>query len=130
MNFRTSRSSTFCAISILLGSSLILGAPSLGFCQPPPSTQRTQFLSTLPDRIEQGMKAEGIPGLAIAIVEKDAIVWSRGFGVTDVSAPQPVTDATLFSIQSISKTYTTVGFLRATQRWGVELDDKLLAYYP
>src|SRR5262245_10955156 len=89
-----------------------------------------ELIARLPDRIAAGMKQENIPGLAIAIVDRDRIVWSKGFGVTDVAAPLPVTDATVFSIQSVSKTYTTLGFLRARKRWRIGLDDRLVEHYP
>jgi len=72
------------------------------------------------------MKREQVPGAAVAIVDGDTMIWAKGFGVTDVTTKQPVTDTTVFSLQSISKMYTTLGFLKS----GIRLDEKLVNVYP
>ncbi len=90
----------------------------------------SQLFDSLGKRIEKAMKAENVPGAAVAVVAGDRVVWAHGFGVTDVVSPQPVTDTTLFSVQSISKTYTTLAFLRARRRWGIGLDDRLVRVLP
>lgn len=76
------------------------------------------------------MKRESITGLSIAIVDGDKIIWSKGFGFTDISRQQPVSGSTLFSLQSVSKTYTAIGFIKASERLGIKLDDQLVRYYP
>lgn len=106
-------------------STVLLLAVS-GFAQP----ADVQWRAAVTRLIEQEMQRQKIPGLAIAVVSGDRIVWEQGFGVTDVTVPQPVTAHTLFSVQSISKTYTTVGFFRAADRWRIRLDDRLIKFYP
>ena len=61
--------------------------------------------------ITSGMKAFDSPGLAIAIVANDRIVYSKGFGVRSKAGGAPVDTRTVFQIGSATK-----GFL-ATQRW-------------
>ena len=46
-----------------------------------------------------------VPGVAVGIV-KNGETTLRGFGVTNVDDPQPITPETLFTIASISKTVT------------------------
>ncbi len=84
----------------------------------------------LEEYIEAGMKEQNIPGLAISIVGKDGILWSKGFGYTDRTKKKRVDSKTLFSIQSTGKTLTAVSFLRAVQKGWIGLDDRLLEYYP
>ncbi len=72
------------------------------------------------------MKREQVPGAAVAIVDGDTVIWAKGFGVADVTTKQPVTDSTVFGVQSISKMYTSLGFLKS----GIKLDDKLVKVYP
>ncbi len=57
--------------------------------------------------IEEAMKVSGLPGLSIAVVEDNAVVWSRGFGRRETGKPAPVTPGTLMMIGSITKPLTT-----------------------
>ncbi|MHB0998546.1 MAG: serine hydrolase domain-containing protein [Armatimonadota bacterium] len=71
-----------------------------------------------------------VPGLSIAVVDHDETVWSEGFGVTEQNKSQRVTPKTVFSIQSISKTYTALGFLIAVDRGHISLDEPVKKYLP
>ena len=44
------------------------------------------MLDRLEDVIPREMQRGKVPGLAIALVKGDEIVWSRGFGVADVES--------------------------------------------
>src|SRR5690606_9280927 len=44
--------------------------------------------------------------MAIAIVRDDALVWARGFGVTDLDTNTPVTPETVFAIGSSTKAFS------------------------
>ncbi len=76
------------------------------------------------------MAKSNIPGLAIALIEGETPIWSGGFGYTDRSRKIAVTGGTLFSIQSISKTYVAFGFLIAASKGQAKLDDPLRHYLP
>jgi len=78
---------------------------------------------------EQLEKLE-IPGLAIALVEGQNLVWAQGFGFTDRSKTHPVTVHTPFSLQSSGKSYTATTFLMAASKGLIHLDDPLRKYYP
>lgn len=84
------------------------------------STSHAQ--TTFPD-LDQWIEAErerwGIPGLAVAVVKDDEVVYARGFGVRKLGEPQPVDENTLFGIASVSKAFT-VGAI------GLLVDDGLL----
>jgi beta-lactamase class C len=71
-----------------------------------------------------------IPGLAMAIVQNGRILSVRGYGVTDVSAAEPVDAHTVFRLASLSKSFagTITGMLvsEGALRW----DSKLTDYMP
>jgi len=94
-----------------------------------PLTQASA-ISYLKARIEERMEASKIPGLAIALVDGDKVIWAEGFGHTERDGEQKVTPDTLFSMQSISKHFTTLGFLRAVDKGLVQLDEHLTAVTP
>jgi CubicO group peptidase (beta-lactamase class C family) len=46
-------------------------------------------------------------GFAVAVVEKDKIVYAKGFGYKDWEAKAPVTEHTQFAIGSCTKSFTS-----------------------
>ena len=48
-----------------------------------------------------------VAGFAVAVVEKDKVVYARGFGYRDYENKKPVTPNTLFAIGSCSKAFTS-----------------------
>src|SRR6478736_6590011 len=45
-------------------------------------------------------------GFAVAVVEKDSVVYAKGFGYKDYENKIPVTENTLFAIGSCTKAFT------------------------
>jgi CubicO group peptidase (beta-lactamase class C family) len=84
-----------------------------------------QYSESIPEK----MKNHKIPGLSIAVVDTNGILWTAGFGKTG-RANQPVTPETLFSIQSMSKTFTATAVMMAVQDGLVELDTPITKYLP
>ncbi|HEY7507403.1 MAG TPA: serine hydrolase domain-containing protein, partial [Nitrososphaera sp.] len=76
------------------------------------------------------MQRENIPGLAITVVDDKNILWSEGFGYTDSDQKIPVTPNTLFSIQSMSKSFTATAAMYAVQDRLVDLDEPITTYLP
>lgn len=81
--------------------------------------------SIIPVLIEQ----QNIPALSIALVDRDGIVWSNCFGTIN-NGNSPNNPETMFSIQSISKTFTAVAILAAVAEGILDLDTPVEAYVP
>jgi CubicO group peptidase (beta-lactamase class C family) len=79
--------------------------------------------------IEQQMRRLNIPGLALAIVEGDQIVYQRGFGQArpggDAPAPQ-----TPFVLGSTTKSFTALAVMQLVEAGKVELDAPVQRYLP
>ena len=56
--------------------------------------------------ILQGMEEWGIPGLAIAVVKDDEVVYAEGFGVRMLGEDARVDEHTLFGVASTTKAMT------------------------
>jgi CubicO group peptidase (beta-lactamase class C family) len=56
--------------------------------------------------IPEYMHEQDIPGVAIALIRDGEVVWTEGFGVTNVLTRQPITPETLFEVASNSKVVT------------------------
>jgi CubicO group peptidase (beta-lactamase class C family) len=80
--------------------------------------------------IEQAMRDFLVPGLAIAVVRNDEVVYARGFGYRDVARELPVTPETLFAIGSSTKAFTTfaLGMLADSGRF--DWDAPARSYIP
>jgi CubicO group peptidase (beta-lactamase class C family) len=85
------------------------------------------------DRIAQhAMQTWQIPGLAIAIVENDKVVYLKAFGVKEIGTSNPVTPDTLFHIGSTTKAFTTTAMAMLADEGKLRWDDpvrKHLEYF-
>ena len=80
--------------------------------------------------IEQQMKDDNVTGLAIALVDDQQVVWTRGFGYADAANKIPATKDTLFEIGSNSKTFTAALVMQLAENGRLEIDDSLSKYLP
>lgn len=71
-----------------------------------------------------------VAGFAVAVVEKNKIVYAKGFGYRDLANKKPVTPNTLFAIGSCSKAFTSglLGILRGDSK--LSFDEKPSTYLP
>jgi CubicO group peptidase (beta-lactamase class C family) len=87
-------------------------------------------IEDLREEIPRRMAQQDLPGLAIALVDRDGIVWAQGFGTTQRDDGRPVDTETMFNIQSMSKTVTATGVLTAIRDGLVDLDEPITTYLP
>ncbi len=90
----------------------------------------SEVISRYRQQISQSMQQDNIPGLAIAIVDDKNVLWMEGFGYTDWDSRTPITPDTLFSIQSMSKSFTATAAMFAAQDGLVDLDAPITDYLP
>ncbi|MCU1572272.1 MAG: serine hydrolase, partial [Micrococcaceae bacterium] len=57
----------------------------------------------LDDFIKDAMDRTGLPGMAVGVVYRDEVVYSKGFGVREVGKPEPISPDTVFLLASVSK---------------------------
>ncbi len=76
------------------------------------------------------MAAYHIPGLSACILKEGKLAWHNAYGYADLERQIPVTDSTLFSIASISKTITGTALMQLYERGLFNLDDNVNNYLP
>jgi CubicO group peptidase (beta-lactamase class C family) len=79
--------------------------------------------------ITDRMRSARIPGLALAIVKGDRILYLKGYGQADPSQ-RPVTPQTPFIIGSITKTFTALAIMQLVEAGKLELDAPVQRYIP
>ncbi|NVK48137.1 MAG: serine hydrolase [Cyclobacteriaceae bacterium] len=94
------------------------------------SQKKSDVFKALDTELENARVALKAPGFAIAIVQKDQIVYAKGFGYKDLENQIPVTENTLFAIGSTSKAFTSavLGVLRNEEKIG--FDERPGKYIP
>jgi CubicO group peptidase (beta-lactamase class C family) len=76
-----------------------------------------------------GMQQElGIPGMSVAIVKDQELLWAQGFGYADVEASRPATPDTTYEIASITKTLSSTILMQLVEQGKVNLDDPVSKY--
>lgn len=80
--------------------------------------------------IESKMWQMRTPGLAVAVIKNDTIIWSKGFGWADIEHSIPVTADTPFYLASISKTFTATAIMQLWEQGFIGLDEDINNYLP
>jgi CubicO group peptidase (beta-lactamase class C family) len=71
-----------------------------------------------------------VPGVAIAIVRNDSIIYAKGYGVREIGKPTPVDERTIFAIGSSSKAFTSAAVAMLVDSGKVRLDAPASTYLP
>jgi CubicO group peptidase (beta-lactamase class C family) len=69
-------------------------------------------------------------GFGVAIVNKDSIVYAKGFGYADKDTKTPYTIQTVQPIASISKTFLAVALMKAQELGKLNLNDAINDHLP
>jgi CubicO group peptidase (beta-lactamase class C family) len=81
---------------------------------------------TLESRIDEQLRAAHVPGLALAVIHGQEIIYARGFGVPSLEdASRPITSQTLFRIGSTTKPLTGSAIMRLVDAGILDLDTPL-----
>jgi CubicO group peptidase (beta-lactamase class C family) len=79
------------------------------------------------DLVER-MRYYHVPGVSIAVIDNDRVVWAKGFGVKTFGGADPVDTSTLFLAGSISKPIFATGLLALVQQGKLDLDRDVNSY--
>lgn len=71
-----------------------------------------------------------LPGISVAIVQDQDIIFKKGYGYADVDKKVPIKPETIFSICSISKLFTSIAVMKLWEQGSLRLDDSLGALLP
>ena len=73
---------------------------------------------------------DNLPGVSIAVGSGTDVIWSEGFGFTDIDTQVPVTPKTRFRIGTASIPLTSAAVALLAERKRINLDEKLQTYVP
>ncbi len=131
----TSRSLTTLSLILTL---FLLSIPPVGYSQvgataaTRSASQYEKSLAEIESKVEARRKELGIPGMSLAIIKDDNVIFIKGLGYKDFEKKVSVTPDTQFAIGSATKAFTALSVLISQDEGKLSLDDspkKLLPYF-
>tara|TARA_R110002096_G_scaffold386418_2_gene580398 strand:+ start:112256 stop:114073 length:1818 start_codon:yes stop_codon:yes gene_type:complete len=92
--------------------------------------QNSRKVAKLEKRIQKVMDLANCAGMAVAVVEKDKIIYSKGFGFKDYENKKKVDTETLFAIGSCTKAFTGALLGQLQEQEKLDLDASPREYLP
>jgi CubicO group peptidase (beta-lactamase class C family) len=80
--------------------------------------------------VRECVHTERIPGLSVAVVDREGLLWSRGFGMSDLATGVPAEPRTVYLWFSMTKIVTATAVVRLSDSDGIDLDVAVADYYP
>ena len=76
------------------------------------------------------MKETNMPGMAIAVTDREKLLRVATYGFADVSAQTPIAPDSLFEIASIGKSFTAIALLQLRDEGKLDLNAPVTQYLP
>jgi CubicO group peptidase (beta-lactamase class C family) len=80
--------------------------------------------------VSRAMKTFEVPGLAVAVVKDDKVIFAKGYGVKKLGESAPVDENTLFGIGSNTKAFTAATIASLVDEGKLSWDDKVFEKLP
>lgn len=80
--------------------------------------------------VNKAMATWNVPGLALAIVRNDSVIYVKGYGVRSIDSNAPVDAHTMFAIGSDSKAFTATLVAMMVTDGKMRYDDPITRYLP
>ena len=93
-------------------------------------SQPADFTEKVDKYIEKAYKDWKIPGMAIAIIKDDKIIFEKGYGVKEINKPGKVDKNTMFGIASNTKAFTASAIGILVDQGKLNWNDKVIKYLP
>ncbi|WP_084050586.1 serine hydrolase domain-containing protein [Aquimarina macrocephali] len=82
------------------------------------------------DSIFQKYNNSKTPGIAIGVVKKGELIFSKEYGMANLGYDIPVSDSTVFTLCSVSKQFTVLGLMLLVEKDLISLNDDIRKYVP
>ena len=80
--------------------------------------------------VTQAIREWEAPGLAVAVVRNDSVIYARGFGVRELGKADSVTANTLFAVGSTTKAFTSALLAMLVDEGKIRWDDPVTRHLP
>ena len=70
------------------------------------------------------------PGAGVLVMKDTSVIFSGGYGLSDLITREPISTKTLFNLGSISKTFVSNAILMLQRDGKLSVEDSLIKYFP
>lgn len=111
--------------ALLLAGQVAAQGPSTDSARPVPRT-----IPELEARIREILDSTRTPGIGLALVGRDSVLYTGGLGLANVAGKRPATGTTLFRIGSTSKAFAALSVLMLQEDGKLKLGDPIRQHIP
>jgi CubicO group peptidase (beta-lactamase class C family) len=94
-----------------------------------PKKETVSFSGKIDSLLTKELLTDG-PGGAVLILKNDSVIFSKGYGLADLSTKESVSSTTVFNLGSISKTFVANAILILQQQGKLSVEDSLYKFFP
>ncbi|MDM7924007.1 MAG: serine hydrolase domain-containing protein, partial [Pyrinomonadaceae bacterium] len=102
-----------------------LAAASLFLLNVSVAAQRSSLTKQVDRLVAKRMSDTGTPGFAVGVAVNGRVVHRKGYGYANVETGSLATPRTVFSIASVTKTFTAMAAMKLVEQGRLSLDDPL-----
>lgn len=92
---------------------------------PAQAQENADPLEGLDAYVREAMSDWEVPGLAIAVVHRDSVLFARGYGVRELGGSDPVDEHTLFANASTTKAFTAFAAATLVDEGRLDWDERV-----
>jgi CubicO group peptidase (beta-lactamase class C family) len=119
------------ALLAAAGARAASGASQPGADEPAAGAAGVEIaLGQLDGLAREAMRRTGVPGMAVAVVHRDKIVYLKGFGLREAGRPEVVDADTVFALASLSKPFAATVVAGLVSDRLLDWDDPLVRHDP
>jgi len=112
-------------VLVVIASGLYLLMP-----KPPKDEEEIEYIAELEEYFNKVVAAGRPPGLSVAVVKGDQIVYANGFGILDGVSGDPAYEDAVYHWWSMTKVPTAVAVMQLQERGDLDIDDPITDYLP
>jgi CubicO group peptidase (beta-lactamase class C family) len=109
---------------------ILFAALGIGLVTLAVQAQTGDIDSRVDNYVQDSIKQQRIPGLALAVMRDGQVIKAQGYGLSNIELNVPVSPQTVFQSGSMGKQFTATGIMMLVEEGKVGLDDKLVKYFP
>lgn len=76
------------------------------------------------------LATQQVPGAIVALAKDGALIYTHGFGYSDVEQRLPIREETIFGIGSVTKSFTALALMQLVEAGKLSLSDPVNRYLP
>jgi CubicO group peptidase (beta-lactamase class C family) len=96
----------------------------------PAHSQTVRQLHHLDRYYAEALENWNVPGMAVALVKHDSIIFQKGYGLANLENSSPVDPNTLFAVASNTKPFTAAAIAQLVEQGRLDWKDKVRDHLP